>query len=274
MEEGNCASSGLVDVFVSGDGGAWSCGPSTLFQIPTDLFDKAMMVYALNSPQDLHDLEQQARREIDEGRRRKQSDSSAGEWTTVYASHDGSWAGLPPVHFLIPADVFAYLSADEKRSKAIGWLDSDASLQSLVASTRQEMADEDEEEEEAKQQESSGSGSARRGACSLCSRQRFLATLEAEGPRSDGRAGEGPAEDVCRRCIALLRGARGSALRRTETKLCGHVCTISSLKDGCCGCADLRPVLEDGQGYPLYVDGEGWRDTASRGAGYCPVCRY
>ena len=27
-------------------------------------------------------------------------------------------------------------------------------------------------------------------------------------------------------------------------------------------------------GYPTYVDGEGWADTASRGAGYCPHCVY
>lgn len=263
--------SDFVDVWVSGDGGAWSCGPSTLYQLPTDLFDKAMMVYALNTPQDLHVLEQQGRREVDEGKRRKQGESAPGEWTTVYASHDGSWAGLPPLHLCMPVDVFTYLSADTKRSKAIGWLDSEAGLQSLVVATRQEMVDDEEEEEEMRQQENS---SCRRGACSLCARHRILSRLEAEAPRSDGRAGEGPLEDVCRRCVALVLGARGSAQRRTETKLCGHVCTISSLKEGCCGCADLRPQLDDGQGYPLYIDGEGWRDTASRGAGYCPVCRY
>jgi hypothetical protein len=33
----------------------------------------------------------------------------------------------------------------------------------------------------------------------------------------------------------------------------------------------MRPVLE-GDVYPCYVDGEGWRSTDARDAGYCPVC--
>lgn len=57
----------------------------------------------------------------------------------------------------------------------------------------------------------------------------------------------------------------------TELKLCGHVCTISSVKDGCCKCADTRPMREEGT-YPAYVDGEGWSDSATRDAGYCPFC--
>ncbi len=58
-----------------------------------------------------------------------------------------------------------------------------------------------------------------------------------------------------------------------ELKICGHLCTTSSVKDGCCRCADSRPHREEGT-YPMYIDGEGWADKASRGAGYCPVCRY
>ena len=64
-----------------------------------------------------------------------------------------------------------------------------------------------------------------------------------------------------------------SRLPNNELKICTHMCTTSSVKDECCVCADRRPFREDGT-YPMYVDGEGWADKASRGAGYCPICRY
>lgn len=57
----------------------------------------------------------------------------------------------------------------------------------------------------------------------------------------------------------------------TEVKLCGHMCTTSSVKDGCCKCADTRPIREEGT-YPTYIDGDGWSDSATRDAGYCPFC--
>jgi hypothetical protein len=39
----------------------------------------------------------------------------------------------------------------------------------------------------------------------------------------------------------------------------------------CCACSDVRPVLE-GDTYPCYEDGVGWRNTDARDSGYCPVC--
>ena len=150
-----------VVVWVSGDGGDWSLSPSIKYVLPTDLFDQAMQVYALNTQQDLQELQQRARREIEAGTRRgppgeSSSGSSHGggaasgaepsgsQWTTVYASAGGSWAGLPPQRFVLPSDVFAYLteggaqgsvgssSTRRRAAKAIGWLDSEGSLAALV----------------------------------------------------------------------------------------------------------------------------------------------
>lgn len=56
-----------------------------------------------------------------------------------------------------------------------------------------------------------------------------------------------------------------------EEKLCGHCCTVSSVKTGCCACLDARPVQEEGT-YPAYLDGRGWVDDAKRDAMYCPLC--
>jgi hypothetical protein len=42
-----------------------------------------------------------------------------------------------------------------------------------------------------------------------------------------------------------------------ELKDCGHMCTISCLKKGCCQCFDGRALREEGT-YPTYVDGKGF----------------
>ena len=57
--------------------------------------------------------------------------------------------------------------------------------------------------------------------------------------------------------------------KNSEIKDCGHMCTTSSIKNGCCSCLDQRPIKEF---YASYVDGEGWKNNASRDAGYCPIC--
>lgn len=61
--------------------------------------------------------------------------------------------------------------------------------------------------------------------------------------------------------------------KNIENKLCGHMCTMSSMKEVCCACADLRPIKPDSELYPMYLDGTGWVDGCSRGAGYCPYCQ-
>ena len=58
-----------------------------------------------------------------------------------------------------------------------------------------------------------------------------------------------------------------------EMKTCGHVCTMSSLKDGCCACLDTRPHSDDGK-YLLHVDGIGWQNIGTRGCHYCAYCMY
>ena len=57
-----------------------------------------------------------------------------------------------------------------------------------------------------------------------------------------------------------------------DMKSCGHLCTYSSVKTGCCSCMDQRPIRVSGHLYPRYKDGKGWVDDATRGAGYCPHC--
>jgi hypothetical protein len=59
----------------------------------------------------------------------------------------------------------------------------------------------------------------------------------------------------------------------TEIKKCGHECTTSSVKDGCCNCYDKRPIQEEGT-YPQYIDGVGWKEDANRSYGYCPYCSF
>lgn len=55
-----------------------------------------------------------------------------------------------------------------------------------------------------------------------------------------------------------------------QKKECGHFCYPSSTTK-CCPCSDIRPHLKEGK-YPMYVDGEGWKDGAIRNAFYCHIC--
>ncbi len=254
--------SGFVDVWVGGDGGDWSCSDSTLFRIPKELFDYHLLIGQLNTKHDLELLVESTRREMQLGLR-----DIDEEFTNVYVSHDGNWAGLPPRQYRIPVDVFRYLQVD-KRAKAIGRITSEADVEILVRQTREEIDEE------------TRCDGIDRGSCKRCGKRRILSN-----------------DALCSVCSIF-------SYMNTETKLCGHTCTISSVKDGCCACLDLREVLQDNT-YPLYIDGQGWVsscyrivcccsnsfiiactitslcsiyrsqvDTASRGIGYCPHCKY
>lgn len=59
--------------------------------------------------------------------------------------------------------------------------------------------------------------------------------------------------------------------RNQQMKMCGHLCSFSSLIN-CCACMDRRPILSNNT-YPIYVDGQGWKNIGSRKYGYCPFCR-
>lgn len=54
-----------------------------------------------------------------------------------------------------------------------------------------------------------------------------------------------------------------------QKKNCGHFCYPSITID-CCTCMDTRPILPENN-YPMYIDGVGWSNTASRNAGYCHI---
>ena len=46
----------LIDVYVGGDGGSWSCCDATLFKVPTEAFDLGMLTGRLESAEDLRAL--------------------------------------------------------------------------------------------------------------------------------------------------------------------------------------------------------------------------
>jgi len=212
----------FVDVWVGGDGGDWSCSDSTLFHIPKKLFDYHLLIGQLNSKHDLELLVELTRKELQQGFR-----DIHEEYTNVYVSHDGNWAGLPPRHYRIPIDVFQYLQVDN-RAKAIGRVTNEADLDILVKITREEI------------EEGNRCDGIERGSCKRCGKRRILSN-----------------DVLCNVCSAF-------SYMNTETKLCGHTCTISSVKDGCCACLDLREILQDNT-YPLYVDGQGWVSSNSIG---------
>lgn len=227
----------MVGVWVSGDGGDWSCGPSQHFRVPTTAFEYYMTVGRLNTCEDLLALAQES------------AGSDSTEWTDIYVAYDGNWSGSPPLHLLIPVDVFDFLLKDEKNTaRTIGSLTSEIDVSRLVDATRQEM------ETEAKQ---SGAALIKCGKCS-----RWIDDVI-----------DDVINDTCRFCSSMVEGAKAIILSRTELKECGHRCTTSIAHEGCCSCLDRRPT-ESSNAYPAYVDGEGWSNSASRGAGYCPHCRF
>lgn len=230
----------VVQVWVSGDGGDWSCGPSTHYRIPTQLFDYNMMIGRLNTKMDLQECAEQAAKEISLGLRKE-----ICEYTNVYIAHDGNWAGLPPLLFNIPEDVFETLVKNGcSASQTIGSLTCEADLLALISATRKNHV---------KQENNDG--------MSIC----YLCGKCAISSYRDGTP-------ICDHCFEIRTGAGVLARSNTEVKACGHRCTTSSLKNGCCSCLDARPIRE-GDTYPMYCDGRGWIDSASRDEGYCPYCR-
>ncbi|KAI4863390.1 hypothetical protein F4820DRAFT_376068 [Hypoxylon rubiginosum] len=49
-------------------------------------------------------------------------------------------------------------------------------------------------------------------------------------------------------------------------------CRITVKSRKCCSCMDQRPEPKSGQ-YPMYVDGQGWVERATRWQYYCPNCQ-
>ena len=235
--------SSFVCVWVSGDGGDWACGPSTHYRIPTPVFDREMTVGRLNTGQDLAECAQQAQLEMKQGLRK-----DTGEFTNVWVAHDGNWAGSPPLRFEIPSDVFAALTSDDQAAqRTIGALSSERDLLALVEQTRLALKDE---------MGAQTADDVNYGNCSLCGKR---AKLASSGDR------------VCSHCLSIRTGAVAHARANSELKACGHRCTTSSCKEGCCKCLDVRPLRSSG--YPMYRDGVGWVEDAAREEGYCPNCR-
>lgn len=197
-----------IDIYVCGDGGIWSCTPSVLYRIPTEIFDYQMMIGGLDCQEDLDLLVEN----IAKDEKRFGDD----EYTDIYVQNSGSWSGVASVRFSIPADVFNHIQLKPDVDKILGRLHNNFDLEKLIEKSRYEIIN-------------------------------------------------GVSDAV----VELVR----SRPLNVEEKKCGHVCTRSSVKDGCCGCMDRRPINESGV-YPMYIDGQGWTNMASRGAGYCPQCSY
>jgi hypothetical protein len=210
------SSSNLVDVWVSGDGGHWSCLPSKLYQIPTSVFDYYMLIGRLNTQEDLEILISQ----IAENKTDSTLPNDNEEYTEVWISHGGNWSGSRSLHYQLPIEVFDFLQETTDTSKTIGGLTSLEDLDDLIERTRVQMS---------------------------------------------GKSIEISMDDK----PSTLKAMKGT----TEIKHCGHTCSTSSVKETCCSCSDRRPIRTDGM-YPLYIDGVGWANKSSRGAGYCPMCKY
>lgn len=122
-----------VDVHVNGDGGLWSCSPSVLYQLPTDIFDCCMLLGRLNDKEDLDALVAQ----ICSGEV-KSNQSYGGSVTDIWVGVGGSWSGLPSLHFRIPLDVFEHLQQGDT-AKSIGRLCTEDDLLRLIDQSRKEM---------------------------------------------------------------------------------------------------------------------------------------
>lgn len=79
-----------------------------------------------------------------------------------------------------------------------------------------------------------------------------------------------PAPQPVAAVVSTAAPDKNPARPGTVVKRCGHACSPSSLLK-CCACMDKRPMRPEGT-YPMYKDGVGWMDKATRSAGYCPVC--
>jgi hypothetical protein len=118
-----------IDVWVGGDGVYWSCAPSPLFRVPTQLFDEMMLMGALETQEDLEALVEKI------GNGTQYADDY---YTDIWVGQGGNWSGLPSVLYRIPEDVFEYLQQGDTR-RTIGGLESAYCLEQLVAKTREEM---------------------------------------------------------------------------------------------------------------------------------------
>lgn len=203
--DGNGNSHQPIDVWVGGDGVYWSCVPSILFRVPTQIFDEFMLMGALETKEDLEMLLERISKDG------KQYSEVA--YTDIYVGQGGNWSGFPSVLYQIPADVFEYLQKGDT-SKTIGLLESMYCLEKLIAKAREEI-----------------------------------------------RTG----------VVAEKEIVPFSRPTNFELKLCGHNCTISYVKEGCCKCLDRRPYREEGT-YLNYADGIGAVHNAKRSAGYCHIC--
>lgn len=117
-----------IDVFVGGDGITWSCSPSMLYHIPTELFNYNMMIGALENEQDLQYLINNIDNTV-----------TFDDYTDVYVNADKSWSGSPSSLYKIPLDIFEFLQQKGNTEKTIGLLENETDLEILISKSRYEM---------------------------------------------------------------------------------------------------------------------------------------
>ncbi len=113
-------------------GGTWSCSPSILYQIPTEIFDLYMMLGRLNDKEDLDALMEKISED------KIQVNETYG-CTDIWVGVGGNWSGLPSMHFKIPSDVFEYLQQRGNTLKTISRLTTEEELIILITQMRNEM---------------------------------------------------------------------------------------------------------------------------------------
>lgn len=120
----------LIDIYVD-DNNNWSFCDATLYRIPTEPFDHAMLIGRLSSQEDLEELMNKCRQE--------NITLGADEYTNVYVQNGcDDWSGVPWKRFEMPLDVLEYLQQGDT-AKTLGRLFCVEDLARLVAKTRDEI---------------------------------------------------------------------------------------------------------------------------------------
>ena len=193
----------------------------------------------------------------------------------VWIHGEGGWSLTPSIHYRIPTDIFDY-------QMMIGSLESKDDLEALADQMCTEEASSSRSKSEVSYTDIwvagetwSGTPSSKyevpsdvfeeilRGDCAKIF-EKISSKSDLDDLVYQVRQNGAPSQQT----DTISRAAS-----TTEVKRCGHVCFISSVKEGCCRCSDRRAMREEGT-YPQYQDGVGWVDNASRGSGYCPHCKY
>lgn len=199
--------------------------------------------------------------------------------TPIWVHGEGGWGLMPSIHYRFPSDVFDF-------HMLMGSLETIDDLEILLDQVRSQRLD-DESEQLRSFTDVWVAGDTWSGSPSVfyeIPKDVFSALINS-GTAIQDEIGKITCQLDLDNLIKFVRENGAASLKTSnsatekcatiniESKLCGHECFVSSIKQGCCRCMDRRPLRDEGT-YPQYIDGCGWIDNASRGSGYCPHCKY